>query len=143
MDGGAAFTVEVRYAGNPSPVSSHWGGVGWEQLTDGALVAGQPTGAPSWFPCNDRPDGKARYRIAVTTASAYEVVANGRLTVTDERMTPFWITLEQGVQFVIRCIERMHGGEVFAPSRDVGRIVEIDSREDRMDEVTEAQRFTK
>ncbi|MFD0689541.1 M1 family metallopeptidase [Actinomadura fibrosa] len=80
VEGDAAFTVEVRYTGNPSPVSSHWGGVGWEQLTDGAIVAGQPTGAPSWFPCNDRPDAKARYRIAVTTASAYEAVANGRLT---------------------------------------------------------------
>ncbi|WP_131741958.1 M1 family metallopeptidase [Actinomadura roseirufa] len=77
---GAAFTVEVRYTGNPSPLSSHWGGLGWEQLSDGSIVAGQPTGAPSWFPCNDRPDHKARYRIAVTTASAYEAVANGRLT---------------------------------------------------------------
>ncbi|TDC49512.1 M1 family peptidase [Actinomadura sp. KC345] len=75
-----AFTVEVRYTGNPSPVRSHWGGLGWEQLTDGSIVAGQPTGAPSWFPCNDRPGDKARYRIAVTTASAYTVVANGRLT---------------------------------------------------------------
>jgi UDP-N-acetylglucosamine 4,6-dehydratase/5-epimerase len=39
----------------------------------------------------------------------------GRLTVTDPRMTRFWITLEQGVRFVIRCLERMHGGEVFVP----------------------------
>ncbi len=39
----------------------------------------------------------------------------GRITVTDVRMTRFWITLEQGVQFVMRCIERMHGGEVFVP----------------------------
>ena len=41
--------------------------------------------------------------------------ATGRLTVTDERMTRFWISLEQGVHFVIRCIEQMHGGEVFVP----------------------------
>lgn len=40
---------------------------------------------------------------------------NGRVTVTDPRMTRFWITLEQGVRFVIRCIEQMHGGEVFVP----------------------------
>ncbi len=39
----------------------------------------------------------------------------GKVTVTDRRMTRFWITLEQGVRFVIRCIERMHGGEVFIP----------------------------
>jgi FlaA1/EpsC-like NDP-sugar epimerase len=30
-------------------------------------------------------------------------------------MTRFWITLDQGVHFVINCIERMHGGEVFVP----------------------------
>lgn len=39
----------------------------------------------------------------------------GRVTVTDERMTRFWITLDQGVRFVARCIEQMHGGEVFVP----------------------------
>jgi aminopeptidase len=42
-------------------------------------VASQPTGAPSWFPCNDRPDEKATYLFQVTTASQYQVVANGRL----------------------------------------------------------------
>lgn len=40
---------------------------------------------------------------------------NGKITITDERMTRFWITLEQGVCFVIDCIDRMHGGEVFVP----------------------------
>jgi UDP-N-acetylglucosamine 4,6-dehydratase (inverting) len=40
---------------------------------------------------------------------------NGKVTITDERMTRFWITLEQGVRFVIDCIDRMHGGEVFIP----------------------------
>lgn len=39
----------------------------------------------------------------------------GKLTVTDERMTRFWISLDQGVRFVIKCIENMHGGEVFVP----------------------------
>lgn len=39
----------------------------------------------------------------------------GRLTVTDARMTRFWITLDQGVRFVIRCVEKMKGGEVFVP----------------------------
>ncbi|MBN1370762.1 MAG: UDP-N-acetylglucosamine 4,6-dehydratase (inverting) [Anaerolineaceae bacterium] len=40
---------------------------------------------------------------------------NGKVTVTDERMTRFWLTLDQGVRFVVRCIEQMHGGEVFVP----------------------------
>jgi UDP-N-acetylglucosamine 4,6-dehydratase len=39
----------------------------------------------------------------------------GTITVTDPRMTRFWITLEQGVRFVIHCVEEMHGGEVFVP----------------------------
>lgn len=39
----------------------------------------------------------------------------GKLTVTDERMTRFWISLEQGVRFVIRAAETMSGGEVFVP----------------------------
>ena len=43
------------------------------------IVAGQPHGAPTWFPCNDRPDDKASYSITVTTAADYTVVANGEL----------------------------------------------------------------
>lgn len=77
---GAPFTVEVRYTGVPRPVRTRdWGDLGWEQLEEGALVASQPSGARSWFPCNDRPDDKAVYRIAVTTPSPYTVVANGSL----------------------------------------------------------------
>lgn len=41
--------------------------------------------------------------------------ASGVLTVTDERMTRFWLSLDDGVRFVIRCIEQMRGGEVFVP----------------------------
>lgn len=40
---------------------------------------------------------------------------NGILPITDKRMTRFWITLEQGVKFVIKSIELMHGGEIFVP----------------------------
>jgi UDP-N-acetylglucosamine 4,6-dehydratase len=39
----------------------------------------------------------------------------GILTVTDPRMTRFWITLEQGVNFVLDCFKRMVGGELFVP----------------------------
>jgi UDP-N-acetylglucosamine 4,6-dehydratase len=40
---------------------------------------------------------------------------NGLVTVTDARMTRFWITLDQGVRFVIRSVEQMSGGEIFVP----------------------------
>lgn len=40
---------------------------------------------------------------------------SGILTMTDRRMTRFWITLDRAVEFVTRCIERMQGGEIFIP----------------------------
>ncbi|MFD5734878.1 M1 family metallopeptidase [Streptomyces sioyaensis] len=89
---GAAFTVEVRYTGNPKPVRSPWGGLGWEELTDGALVASQPIGAPSWYPCNDRPADKASYRVAITTPSPYTAVVGGRLlTRTTRASSTTWV----------------------------------------------------
>lgn len=39
----------------------------------------------------------------------------GVLPITDPRMTRFWITLEQGVNFVLQCLEQMVGGELFVP----------------------------
>ncbi|WP_156096719.1 M1 family metallopeptidase [Amycolatopsis jejuensis] len=76
---GAEFRVEIRYAGNPKPVPSRWGDIGWDELTDGALVASQPVGAPSWFPCNDHPGDKASYRVNVATSSPYLVAVTGNL----------------------------------------------------------------
>ena len=77
---GDTATVSVTYAGNPRPARSRWGAVGWEELDDGALVASQPSGAATWFPCNDHPSDKATYRIAIDCDSPYDVVATGRLT---------------------------------------------------------------
>ena len=75
---GAVTTVEVSYRGKPQPVPGVHGPAGWEELTDGVLVASQPYGAPSFFPCNDRADNKATYTITVTTEADYHVVATGR-----------------------------------------------------------------
>ena len=78
LPAGSAFEVEVRYAGRPVPVRTrHWGEVGWDELTDGVIVASQPVGAPSWFPCVDAVGEKAAYRIAVTVPDGYVVLANG------------------------------------------------------------------
>ncbi len=55
----------------------------------------------------------------------YEQKENGEITITDERMTRFWITLEQGVNFVIKCIEIMKGGEIFVPKIPSMRIVDL------------------
>jgi UDP-N-acetylglucosamine 4,6-dehydratase (inverting) len=50
---------------------------------------------------------------------------NGKVTVTDQRMTRFWVTLEHGVEFVIRCIGLMEGGEVFVPRIASMRIMDL------------------
>ena len=51
--------------------------------------------------------------------------STGEVTLTDERMTRFWISLDQGVRFVIRCIEQMQGGEVFVPKIPSMRMVDL------------------
>jgi len=79
IEAGQEFTVVIKYGGNPSPMLTAWGEVGWEELTEGVLVAGQPCGASTWFPCSDHPRNKASYRFAITTDSPFYVVANGRL----------------------------------------------------------------
>lgn len=47
------------------------------------------------------------------------------LPITDERMTRFWITLQQGVDFVLKNFERMRGGEIFVPKIPSVRIVDL------------------
>jgi aminopeptidase N len=76
---GDEFTVVIEYAGAPSPIRSRWGMVGWEELSDGVIVAAQPSGAPTWYPCNDRVDDKASYGIRISADQAYTVVCNGTL----------------------------------------------------------------
>jgi UDP-N-acetylglucosamine 4,6-dehydratase/5-epimerase len=49
----------------------------------------------------------------------------GVLTITDERMTRFWITLDQAVAFVIDCLSAMGGGEVFVPKIPSMRVTDI------------------
>ena len=73
------MSIVVRYGGSPRPIHSHWGDVGFEELTEGALVAGQPNGAASWFPCDDHPSAKASFSIRISTESSYYALANGEL----------------------------------------------------------------
>ncbi len=47
------------------------------------------------------------------------------LPITDTRMTRFWITLQQGVDFVLKNFERMHGGEIFVPKIPSVRVVDL------------------
>jgi len=80
----------------------------------------------------DRPTRFACVRYGNVAASRGSVIPvfleqrrNGRITITDPRMTRFWITLEQGVRFVIRSIEEMWGGEIFVPKIPSMSILEL------------------
>ncbi|MDG6250489.1 UDP-N-acetylglucosamine 4,6-dehydratase (inverting) [Methanocalculus sp.] len=55
------------------------------------------------------------------------LIQNGtdHLPITDDRMTRFWITLQQGVDFVLKGFERMQGGELFVPNIPSVRIVDL------------------
>jgi UDP-N-acetylglucosamine 4,6-dehydratase/5-epimerase len=47
------------------------------------------------------------------------------LPITDERMTRFWITLDQGIEFVMSAMARMHGGEIFVPKLPSIRVLDL------------------
>lgn len=49
----------------------------------------------------------------------------GRVTITDPRMTRFWITLEQGANFVLSNLARMQGGEIFVPKLPSMRVTDL------------------
>jgi len=54
-----------------------------------------------------------------------ETRKTGILPITDLRMTRFWITLEQGVNFVLACLDRMKGGEIFVPKIPSMKVVDL------------------
>lgn len=56
-----------------------------------------------------------------------KLVENGAeyLPVTDERMTRYWLRLEDGIEFVLKNFERMQGGEIFVPKIPSMRVVDL------------------
>jgi aminopeptidase N len=77
---GATFMVEVVYAGRPHDITDADGSPdGWIPTDDGAYVASEPQGAPTWFPCNDYPTDKASYEIRITVPRRLEAISNGAL----------------------------------------------------------------
>lgn len=114
MAAGTELAVSIRYRGNPGVIRDRAGEAGWEELTDGALTASQPGGAPSWFPCNDRPSNKATYRFTVRVDANYFVVANGNRVAQDRRgSTCTWI------------YEEPHPISTYLACLGIGRYVEV------------------
>lgn len=84
------LTITVEYSGAPAPRRTRWGLIGWEELEDGVIVASQPTGAATWFPCNDHPFDKATSRLEFTADPDYVVVSGGAATKSIQRGRVRW-----------------------------------------------------
>jgi len=56
-----------------------------------------------------------------------KIISEGvkELPITDTRMTRFWITLQQGVDFVLKNFQRMQGGEIFVPKIPTVKIIDL------------------
>jgi aminopeptidase N len=134
IEAGHELAVMVAYSGNPRPIASAIGEAGWEELADGVIVAAQPHGAPSWFPCNDRPSDKASYRLAITVPADYRVIANGSLESAQRRASSTTWTFEQTEpmasylatvqigRYVARVLESPTPMQVVLPAGRVGRL---------------------
>lgn len=114
IDPGTTLTATVRYRGNPGVVRDRAGEAGWEELTDGALTACQPGGAPAWFPCNDRPANKATYHFVVKVDANYFVVANGNRVAQERRGSSCTWTYEQ-----------IHPISTYLACLGIGRYIEL------------------
>ena len=87
---GDLVQIALTYAGAPKPRRTRWGTLGWEELEDGVIVASQPTGAPTWFPCNDVPSDKATYALRVATDPGYTVVSSAPARRSTEKGRAVW-----------------------------------------------------
>ena len=76
---GNPFVVEVRYDGTPQLlVSGSLGDNGWHSSESGpAFVSGEPQSAISWYPANETPRDKARFRLAMRVPDGWAAVSNG------------------------------------------------------------------
>ena len=75
---GVTFTLKVTYDGVPQTLDE-FGLSGFIHTDDGALVAGQPHVADTWFPSNDHPSDKASLHVEMTVPAGLTAVSNGTL----------------------------------------------------------------
>jgi UDP-N-acetylglucosamine 4,6-dehydratase len=64
-------------------------------------------------------------RGSVVPVFRQQIARDGRITITDERMTRFWIMLPQAVDLVLHALENMYGGEVFIPKIPSMRVTDL------------------
>ncbi|GAB3362109.1 hypothetical protein GCM10027360_25590 [Amycolatopsis echigonensis] len=79
---GLRFSAEIAYHGVPEAIPGaigEDGSNGWQHTrSGGAFAAGQPQSAMTWYPANETPRDKARFRLAVTVPDEWKAISNGR-----------------------------------------------------------------
>jgi aminopeptidase N len=74
---GRTFTTTVTYSGVPQTIDDAFGISGFIHTDDGAVVAGQPEGAATWFPANDHPRDAATYDLTIRVPEGLQAISNG------------------------------------------------------------------
>ena len=92
LDNRTKFTVVVTYDGVPATIDDILGISGFIHTDDGALVAGQPRVASTWYPVNDHPLDTASYDFEITVPAGLEAIANGVLV--NSKTKHGWTTWE-------------------------------------------------
>jgi len=90
---GTLFTVDVQYEGAPGNQTQNGSENyvdGWNFYPGGVIVAGEPSGAQTWFPSNNHPSDKATYAFHITVAKPFIVAANGVLRGQTDRGNGTW-----------------------------------------------------
>ena len=102
---GASATVVVTYGGATTrPTDIEGFNYGWVTTGDGAMVAGEPEGAMTWYPVSDHPTDKAAYTFEITVPQGKVAVANGlqsrRPVTTGGWTTWFWDAPDQMASYL-------------------------------------------
>jgi aminopeptidase N len=118
---GRKFTTVVSYEGVPETIQDALGISGFMHTDDGAIVAGQPHGAATWFPANDHPRDAASVAVTATVPTGLEAISNGVLR--HQRTQEGWTTWS------------WHAKEPMATYLVTLAIGEFDVREYRADEI--------
>ena len=90
---GRTFSVVVRYAGVPATITDADGSTeGWVRTPDGAFVVGEPVGAMSWFPVQQRALGQGDVDLRMTVPKGISVWGNGvlRSSASSGGRTTYW-----------------------------------------------------
>src|SRR5436190_7887222 len=77
---GHNFDVVVAYDGHPNWIADpDKSRDGWIPTDDGAFVANEPQGSPTWYPANDTPNDKATFDVSITVPHGRTAIGNGVL----------------------------------------------------------------